>query len=140
MIRPLLMLALLLAPVHARAGDLPGPIPAEVIGVTDGDTLEVRAEVWPDMDITVAVRIRGIDAPELHGDCESEREGADAAAEALARLIADTGVVLTAVAGDKYFGRVLADAATSEGEGIAAALLDQGLVRPYEGGRRQPWC
>jgi len=41
---------------------------------------------------------------------------------------------------DKYGGRVLADAGTRATSDVAAALLAHGLVRPYAGGRREPWC
>jgi hypothetical protein len=45
--------------------DLPGPIPAELVRVIDGDTIEVRARIWLDLDLTTRVRLAGIDAPEL---------------------------------------------------------------------------
>jgi micrococcal nuclease len=47
--------------------------PAEVVRVIDGDTLEARVRIWPGMDVTTRVRLRGIDAPELHARCEGER-------------------------------------------------------------------
>jgi hypothetical protein len=35
----------------ARAdSDLPGPIPAALVRVIDGDTVEVRARIWLDLD------------------------------------------------------------------------------------------
>src|SRR5450759_3535141 len=40
--------------------------PAEVVRVLDGDTFEARVRIWPGMDVTTRVRLRGIDAPELH--------------------------------------------------------------------------
>ena len=40
---------------------------AEVLRVIDGDTFEARVHVWPGIDITTRVRLRGIDAPELGG-------------------------------------------------------------------------
>ena len=47
--------------------------PAEILRVIDGDTFEARVRVWPGLDITTKVRLRGIDAPELRAHCEGER-------------------------------------------------------------------
>ena len=44
---------------------LPGPIPAEVLKVVDGDTLEVEARIWLGQGVQVSVRLRGVDTPEL---------------------------------------------------------------------------
>jgi micrococcal nuclease len=54
-------------------------VQATVLRVLDGDTFEARATVWPDLEVTVAVRIAGIDAPELQSHCARERELAGAA-------------------------------------------------------------
>ena len=53
--------------------------PAEVVRVLDGDTFEARVRIWPGMDVTTRVRLRGIDAPELHARCDDERVKALAA-------------------------------------------------------------
>jgi Iap family predicted aminopeptidase len=43
----------------ARAdSDLPGPIPAALVRVIDGDTIEVRARIWLDLDLTTRVHRR----------------------------------------------------------------------------------
>jgi endonuclease YncB( thermonuclease family) len=49
-------------------------------------------------------------------------------------------VRLTRIAGGKYFGRVLADVATAEGDDVARQLLGSKLVRPYRGKARAGWC
>lgn len=112
-----------------------GPVEAELLSVVDGDTLLVEARPWPQHRVTVLVRIRGIDAPELRARCEAARR---AAARAKARLseLAHGRVRLTNIAGDKYFGRVVADVATGDADDVATSLLAQGLVKTYDGGRR----
>jgi endonuclease YncB( thermonuclease family) len=45
----------------------PGAHLAEVLEVLDGDTFDARVHVWPGLDITIRVRLRGIDAPEPKG-------------------------------------------------------------------------
>jgi micrococcal nuclease len=119
---------------------LPGPIPAEVVEVIDGDTLRVRAQVWIDLELETLVRLRGIDTPELRGQCEAEKARARAAKEALARLAAAGPVALTQVEYEKYAGRVLADVGTAGGQDLAQAMIAAGHARAYAGGERQGWC
>ena len=85
------------------------------------------------------VRLRGIHAPELRGDCPGEIAQAKSAAAALATIVSAGPVTLRRIEGDKYFGRVVADAAVPRGD-LGAILLQAGLVRPYEGGARAQWC
>ena len=114
--------------------------PAEVLRVVDGDTFEARVHLWPGLDITTRVRLRGVDAPELKARCGDERIKAEAARDAL-RAILDQGEVgISRVALDKYGGRVVADASTGATPDVSAALLGAGLVRRYSGGHRDGWC
>ena len=48
-------------------------------------------------------------------------------------------VMLSAIAYDKYGGRVRASVADKRGD-IARALLAEGFARPYRGERRGTWC
>jgi endonuclease YncB( thermonuclease family) len=41
---------------------------------------------------------------------------------------------------EKYAGRVLAHAQTSDGVDISKYMIEKGLARPYFGKKRQPWC
>jgi endonuclease YncB( thermonuclease family) len=114
--------------------------PAEVVRVIDGDTFEARVHLWPGLDITTRVRLRGIDAPEFKARCNEERTKAEAARDAL-RTILDQGEVgISRVTLDKYGGRVVADASTSRTADVSAALLGAGLARRYSGGHRDGWC
>jgi endonuclease YncB( thermonuclease family) len=49
-------------------------------------------------------------------------------------------VVLSRIAGDKYYGRVLADVASGDGTSLRTAMLHSGLAQVYGGGARRPWC
>src|SRR5215208_1700589 len=60
-----------------------GTYAAEVLRVLDGDTFEARVHLWPALDITTKVRLRGIDAPEMKARCREERNLAEAARDAL---------------------------------------------------------
>ncbi len=52
--------------------------PADVVRIIDGDTFEARVRVWPGVATDTKVRLRGIDAPELHARCDDERVRAEA--------------------------------------------------------------
>jgi len=114
--------------------------PAEVLRVHDGDTFEARVRIWPGMEVTTKVRLRGIDAPEMRGKCETERSKALAARDALARILAEGHVGVSRIGQDKYGGRVDADASTTRTPDVGQALLARGLARRYDGGRRKSWC
>ena len=117
-----------------------GGHPAEVLRVNDGDTFEARVHVWPGMQITTKVRLRGIDAAEFNARCSEEYRMAQAARDALQRLLAEGGVTVSRIDLDKYGGRVVAGAATRNTPDISSALLQAGVVRGHDGGRRQSWC
>ena len=106
----------LIAPVGAGRGDavaasqtreaqpayaLRSGHPAEVVRVIDGDTFEARVRIWPGMDVTTRVRLRGIDAPELHARCDDERVKALTARDALARLLAEGSVGISRIGQDR---------------------------------------
>jgi endonuclease YncB( thermonuclease family) len=132
------------AAVHTReplpASALRSGHPAEVVRVLDGDTFEARVRVWPGMDITTRVRLRGIDAPEMHARCDDERVKALAARDALVRLLAEGSVGISRIGQDKYGGRVDADVSTARTPNVSEALFDGGYARRYSGGRRESWC
>jgi endonuclease YncB( thermonuclease family) len=144
---PFISLLLLGAVRSAAAADdvaqrVEGPVEASLVRVVDGDTLLVDAQPWPAQRIRVYVRLRGIDAPELHSRCADERSAARLARTALAELVEHTETVqLTRISGDKYYGRVLAEVRTPTGDDLSTLLLSRNLVRPYSGGRRHaPAC
>lgn len=119
---------------------LEGPFPARVIEVVDGDSLRVVVQVWLGQHIETLVRIRGIDTPEQRGACPGESAAAQLATAALSRLVGPGPVVLSRIAGDKYFGRVLADVTSDDGVSLAEAMLHSGLARAYDGRARRAWC
>jgi endonuclease YncB( thermonuclease family) len=114
--------------------------PAEVLRIIDGDTFEARVRVWPGLDVDTKVRLRGIDAAELHARCADELAKAQAARTALEAMLANGGVAISRVGVDKYGGRVDAVVSTSSIADVSAALLSGGFARSYDGGRRGTWC
>ena len=113
---------------------------ALVTDAYDGDTLTVNAEIWPDLTHVGNVRVRGVDTPEMRGQCEQERALAIAARDFVRALAVDQSVTLSEIESDLYGGRVLARVHLASGEELAGVLIEAGYGRPYEGGARSGWC
>jgi endonuclease YncB( thermonuclease family) len=129
--RLIIAAALVAACCPASASEmLPGPYPAEIVRVIDGDTVEARVHVWLGLDQTTRIRLRGIDAPELHGQCPGEREAAAAARDHLIRLLAAGPVTVTDISIDKYGGRVDARIRLPDGADVSAAMIKAGQALP----------
>lgn len=129
------------APAARAAEMLPGPVPADVLEVIDGDTVAVKARIWLGQDVVTHVRIAGIDAPESkQPKCPEEHEKAVAARDELQQILASRRVILTNVRFDKWGGRVLADVQTDGGESVKDIMLKSGHAQPYDGGARRDWC
>ncbi len=119
---------------------LAGPVPATVTAIPDGDTIEVVARIWLGQTVATRVRFAGIDAPELRGRCQRERDLAEAARAFLEARLVPPRVELRDVRFGKFAGRVVARVFNAAGEDLSAALLAAGLARPYDGGARDSWC
>ena len=132
--------ALALAKAQEPPETIAGPVEARVVKVRDGDTVEVEAFIWPMQSVHVAVRLKGIDAPEKRARCPAEKSAARRATDRLVELVGTGPVYLDGISGDKYFGRVLARLSTRDRPDLAATLLSEGLVGRYDGGRRRDWC
>jgi endonuclease YncB( thermonuclease family) len=126
--------------VWKRSGNAEVRHPVEIVRTIDGDTFEARVHLWPGLEMTTRVRLRGIDAPELKASCPRELEMAEAAGSALRGLLDEGEVTIYNIGPDKYNGRIVADAATRRTENVSAALLAGGFARRYGGGRREGWC
>jgi len=126
--------------IWKRAGNPDVRHPVDVIRTIDGDTFEARVHLWPGLDLTTRVRLRGIDAPELKASCPQELQMAEAAGNALRGLLGEGEVTIYNIGPDKYNGRVVADAATKRTDNISAALIAGGHARSYRGGHRIGWC
>jgi micrococcal nuclease len=103
--------------------------PAAGVRVTcvhDGDSFIVDRE---------RIRIMDIDAPELEGQCASERALAIRARNRLRELL--VGYEIHRDGQDRY-GRTLA-VVTVNGRSVGAQLVREGLARNWTG-RRESWC
>jgi endonuclease YncB( thermonuclease family) len=115
-------------------------VEARVLRVIDGDSFVAEARVWPGHTVTVSVRIRGIDAPEMKSRCEAERMAAKRSRAALEAMIGAGRVAMTNIGGGKYYGRVLADVTAPDGRAVGPTMIAGNNVRTYSGGKRRSWC
>ena len=115
-----------------------GSFLALLISVTDGDTFKARVPVWDGVEIVTAVRLSGIDTPELKGKCAAEKALALKAKARLAELLTGN-IVISEIKPDKFAGRVDA-IVTANGQDVAGILVADGLAMQYTGGARGSWC
>jgi endonuclease YncB( thermonuclease family) len=116
-------------------------VPARVGYVVDGDTFSGVVKLDGGVDVSVRVRIRNIDTPEIHGDCEYERNMAQRAKARLTELLPPGSIVeLQNIRDDKYLGRIDANVLDSRGNDVGVQIIREGLGRKYNGGRREKWC
>jgi endonuclease YncB( thermonuclease family) len=102
----------------------------------DGDTIRLAGET---------IRLHGLDAPELAGECEAERIAGRAARGALIAWLNAGPFTLAEPVGrasDKYGRplRILYRGLPGARSNAADTLVERGLARPYRGDARPGWC
>jgi len=126
----------------AQAAETYGPYNAKVLRVIDGDTVQVEVAIWPGLRQVTKLRLAGVNAPEKRGrkiaDCE-KRAGRAATTFTRDFLQGARTVTVSGVRPGKYAGRMLGSIRVN-GKSLERALLDASHARPYQGGRRKPWC
>lgn len=83
---------------------------AQVTRVVDGDTLTVDVSLWPGLTIETAIRVRGVDAPEVsRTGCEAEaRWGEEASAWLASAYPPGTDVRIEEIEEGSFAGRTIA--------------------------------
>lgn len=134
---------LLLLPLIANAAKpIYGPYRAEVIKVKDGDTILLDVALWPGLTKRISLRLNGINTPEKRGKgvTACEKAAAQKATEFTQHFLKDTKFVfVSGVKLGKYARRALGDIAKGK-QDLGKALLEAGLARKYDGGKREAWC
>ena len=92
------------------------------------------------MTLRETVRLAHVDAPELRGACPLESALAASARQLVMAAAGAGNPVTLGVLGRGKYGRILATVTTERGQDLGRLLLDAGLARPYEGGKREGWC
>lgn len=107
-----------------------------IVKVRDGDTFVINIENVPDVfGKNIAVRIRGIDTPELNDKREEIRNIAIKAKEELEKLFnSGNKIILYNLGRDKYF-RLLASVKVGNID-VAEYMIKKGLAKSYDGGAK----
>ncbi|NRA69371.1 MAG: thermonuclease family protein [Gammaproteobacteria bacterium] len=93
--------------------------------VYDGDGLKVK------------MRLAHIDAPEIEGKCEYEKELAEQARDYTQAFVKYDNITIKVIGTGRY-GRPIIEVRSSQGY-LNQLLVDNGLARKYNGKRRS-WC
>ena len=106
-----------------------------VTSVVDGDTVRMFC---PDLGY-VRGRVLGYDTPEVDGRCGWERWMAFRASLALRWQLLTAAELQALPQGTDRYGRTLVSL-RADGRSVAEAMVNAGLARRYNGGRRDTWC
>ena len=116
---------------------------AQILNVTDGDTVVISAPFLPaPLKPQLSVRVFGVDTPEKghRAQCPSEAQRGAAASEFTKKAVASTKKHQVILYGwDKFGGRVLGDMIL-DGVSLRAELIRNGFAREYYGDAKQSWC
>lgn len=132
----LVLCAVLGWPVLSHSEDLSN---VAWIDCFDGDTCSFDVLLPAVFGSAIGVRFTGIDAPEIAGKCQKEKDLAKVAKDFLKAQLDGATVVLHDVFRDKYFR--LEARVTANGVNLNQLLIEKGYAVPYGGsGPRKDWC
>lgn len=112
----------------------------EIVRVYDGDTFYINVPSWPDIiGKEIAIRIYGIDTPELRTKNEKEKNLGYLAKQKVEEIFKKATVIqLKNCMRGKYF-RIVAEVWV-DGINLSEYLIEQGLAYKYDGGTKDaPW-
>jgi endonuclease YncB( thermonuclease family) len=136
-----LILILVFTPLNIQAAPQYGTVTvSKVINVYDGDTFRVDINSLPPIvGKNIAIRVNGVDTPEIRGKCQYEKNLALEARDFVrAKLSNAKEIKLTNLQRGKYF-RVVANVLV-DGVSLEQELLDNELAYEYSGGKKLSWC
>ena len=112
---------------------------AEVIRIVDGDTVDLKFTLWPNLTYEERVRIHGIDTPEKRTSRACEKADGYLATALVETLIPVGSTVEVEVLGFGKFGRPLGNVKNSGGLDVAQTLILNNLAYPYFGEKKKVW-
>lgn len=138
-----LLFAFCITPVFAQKAPQGVTYEANIIRVSDGDTIVISAPFLPaPLKPELAVRIYGVDTPEkgFRAKCPSEDQRGQAASAFTKKLVETSKSRQVTIYGwDKFGGRILGDIIL-DGKSLRSGLIANGFAREYFGEAKQSWC
>ena len=115
-------------------------IVSKIISVYDGDTFRVNIDSLPPIvGKNIAIRLEGVDTPEIKGKCQYEKDLAIEARDFVRKKLFNAKEIkLNDLQRGKYF-RVVAKVFV-DGVSLEKELLKKGLAYKYQGGKKSSWC
>jgi len=130
-------------PAHAQKTPKGVTYDAQIVRVSDGDTVVIAAPFLPaPLKPELAVRIFGVDTPEKghRAQCPSEAQRGEMASAFTKQAVASSQQRQVVLYGwDKFGGRVLGDIILN-GQSLRAMLIANGFAREYYGEAKGSWC
>ena len=114
---------------------------SEITSIYDGDTFRANIEDYPTIiGYRMAIRVNGIDTPEIKGKCTKEKALAREAKQFTVKMLRNAKVIeLRNLQRGKYF-RIVADVFT-DNKSLADELIKNNLaVRYYGKTKIKDWC
>lgn len=110
---------------------------SRLVNVYDGDTFRVDIDSFPPIvGKNISIRVYGIDTPEIRGTRTIELANR-AKLKARSMLKGAKVIELRNMRRGKYF-RIIAEV-WIDGKNLGQYLIDEGLAKPYFGGKRPKW-
>ena len=139
----LLILLFCTAPVLAQKQPPGVTYNAQILKVSDGDTIVIAAPYLPPpLKPQLSVRIFGVDTPEKghRAQCTLEAQRGEQATQFTKDMVEKGKTFHVILYGwDKFGGRVLGDILV-DGKSVRSSLINAGLAREYYGEAKQSWC
>lgn len=114
-------------------------IVSKVTSIYDGDTFRCNLDDYPPLiGERVGIRIKGIDTPEMRDKRPHIKALARQAKQYVVEQLRSGKVIeLRNMTRGKYF-RIVADVFI-DGNSLGDELINKGLAKPYDGGKKTPW-
>jgi|TARA_R110000824_G_scaffold156625_1_gene329787 micrococcal nuclease len=111
---------------------------AYVVSVYDGDTITVILDMGMGVQKKAKCRLYGIDTPEIRGKTVREKTAAKVARDRVRELVNEKTVLIQSLTKPDKYGRLLVKVWINDIY-INDLLIEEGLARAYDGGKKSPW-
>ena len=109
-----------------------------IVSVYDGDSVTAILDMGMGVQKKAKCRLYGIDTPEMRGKTVREKTAAKVARDRVRELINEKTVLIQSMTKPDKYGRLLVKIWVGDVY-LNDLLIEEGLARAYDGGKKQPW-